>query len=888
MMETSGDEAIWTNRSNGVYLYSTDKNSRAKAHPADPAGAVWAGPQFASYRASGQEFGPGTAGRIRFGLLLLFAGSGCASLIYEIVWFQWLQLVIGSTAVSIAVLLATFMGGMCLGSLGFAKLVSARRHPLRVYGLLEIGIGLLGLGSLFVAPWAGRFYLANSGPGIWGIMVRAGVSAVCLLPPTLLMGATLPAMARWLETRSRSLSWLGLFYGANFAGAVFGCLLAGFYLLRIYDMAIATYAAVAINAAVGLIGLGLARAPCFDHAELRFPQTDPSPAGASGDSNTRALGDAARPHAGALSHSSSWAVYVAIALSGACALGAEVVWTRLLSLLLGPTVYTFSIILAVFLVGLGMGSGIGSLLARALKSPMAGFGWCQLLLAAAIAWTAGMIGNSLPYWPIDPSLSQNSWFNFQLDLVRCAWAILPATILWGASFPLALAATRREDQDSGAWVGKLYAANTCGAIAGALACSLLLIAWLGTQQTQRLLATLSAAGGLMLLGPGFFAWRKNRSWLRKLASTGLFLVLLLGAALLAWSIPSIPAGLIAYGRYLPGKNSEAKTLYAGEGMNASVAVTELSTGVRNFHVSGKVEASTEPHDMRMQRMLGHLPAMLHRDPKSVLVVGCGAGVTAGSFVVHPGIERIVICEIEPLIPKIVARYFGKQNYNVLQDPRVQVVYDDARHYILTTREKFDVITSDPIHPWVKGAATLYTQEYFELVKNHLNPGGLVTQWVPLYESNREVVQSEIATFFAAFPGGTIWSNEQDGEGYDVVLLGGMSTLKIDLDDVQQRLRGNERLSQSLEEVGIRSVFSLLGTYAGRAADLGPWLRDAMINRDSNLRLQYLAGLGLNMNQRQQIYEQMLSSRSFPEELFIGSGERKQALKRVIQTPATEK
>src|SRR5262249_36018090 len=153
------------------------------------------------------------------------------------------------------------------------------------------------------------------------------------------------------------------------------------------------------------------------------------------------------------------------------------------------------------------------------------------------------------------------------------------------------------------------------------------------------------------------------------------------------------------------------------------------------------------------RMLGHIPALVHPRPRSALIVGCGAGVTAGSFVVHPAIERIVICEIEPLIPQVVAEFFSEENYDVLNDRRLQIVYDDARHYILTTRETFDIITSDPIHPWVKGAATLYTKEYFELCKRHLNPGGVITQWVPLYESNTDVVKSEIATFFEVFPNG---------------------------------------------------------------------------------------------------------------------------------------
>jgi spermidine synthase len=218
---------------------------------------------------------------------------------------------------------------------------------------------------------------------------------------------------------------------------------------------------------------------------------------------------------------------------------------------------------------------------------------------------------------------------------------------------------------------------------------------------------------------------------------------------------------------------------------------------------------------------------------------------------------------------------------VVTNPRVKVVYDDARHYILTTQETFDIITSDPIHPWVKGAATLYTKEYFGLVRRHLNPGGLFTQWIPLYESNPDVVKSELATFFGVFPKGTIWSNDQDGEGYDIVLLGDAGGLRIDVDEVQERMRRDPRVAQSLEEVGFRTVVSLLGTYAGQGPDLAPWLDQAEINRDRNLRLQYLAGLGLNHDKAGYIFDEILNYRRFPQELFVGSDQRKKMLQLVI-------
>ena len=349
------------------------------------------------------------------------------------------------------------------------------------------------------------------------------------------------------------------------------------------------------------------------------------------------------------------------------------------------------------------------------------------------------------------------------------------------------------------------------------------------------------------------------------------------------SVHKVPDGLVGYGRYLPTYSVLPSFLYVGEGINSTVAVSELTNGDRNFHVAGKIEASTEPQDMRLQRMLGHLSALATPKPKSVLIVGFGAGVTAGSFVTYPEIERIVICELEPLIPTNVGPYFEKQNYNVAHDPRVQIVYDDARHFVLTTQEKFDVITSDPIHPWVKGAATLYTKEYFEMVKAHLKPGGVISQWVPMYESHSAAVESQIATFLDVFPNGTVWGNTQNGRGYDLVLLGTNGPTVIDIDSMNVRM-GNPahaRAIESLREVGFSSSLDLFGTFAAQGSDLKSWLKNSQINRDVDLRLQYIAGLGNNAYENGEIYDGILRARKFPETLFVAKPEWKNALASVL-------
>jgi spermidine synthase len=253
--------------------------------------------------------------------------------------------------------------------------------------------------------------------------------------------------------------------------------------------------------------------------------------------------------------------------------------------------------------------------------------------------------------------------------------------------------------------------------------------------------------------------------------------------------------------------------------------------------------------------------------------------------IEPHLDYQVIAEIEPLVPRVVSEYFSEHNFAVVQNPKVHVHIDDARHYLFTTDEKFDAITSDPLDPWVKGAAMLYTREFFELAKQHLNPGGVVTLFVQLYESNTEAVKSEIGTFFEAFPNGMIFANTYNGQGYDLVLLGQVEPTKIDIDEMEERLKKPEYapVAQSLREIGMFSAIDLFATYAGSAKDYEGWLKDAQINRDRNLRLQYLAGRGLNLYRADTIFADMLKYAKEPDDVFTGSPEKLQTLIQRIRT-----
>jgi spermidine synthase len=800
-------------------------------------------------------------------ILALLIASGCAALIYEIVWFQLLQLVIGASAVSLAVLLGAFMGGMFAGSLALPRHVSPGKHPLRVFAALEAAIGGWAVLLIVVMPLVGRLYTAGDGDGLSSLVLRAFAGLVLLLPPAVLMGATLPVISRCEDATPVGTARLGLFYGANILGAVIGCLSAGFYLLPSFDLVSVSLAAVCLNASVAGVAFFLA---------TRIPYLPNGAAGAERRSASRITESAWEPRG----------VYVAIALSGLTALGAEVVWTRLLSLLFGATTYTFSMVLAVFLTGLGAGSAIGAMLVRRTSDARALMGWAQIGVSCAVAYGAWMTARGLTYWPIDTSLAPIAALDFRTDLYRAVLVMLPGALLWGMSFPLAVAAVvgsgssepsrMRIDVDAGVIVGRVYAANTFGAIAGSVLTALIFIPLAGTHGAQRILIVVAAVSAGLALRPvlGRRTMTTTRTSGRAVAFGVVILLVfsLTGAAIAVTTVSRVPAGLVAWGRLLPWYG-EPIALYVGEGVNASIAVTEESNGWRNFHVSGKVEASTEPQDMRLQRLLGHLTALMHEQgPKSALVVGFGAGVTAGAIGIHPSVERMVICELEPLIPKVVSRYFGDVNNDVATDLKVRIVYDDARHYVLTSHETFDVITSDPIHPWVRGAATLYTKEYFEHLRSRLNPGGVVTQWVPLYESTEESVRSVIATFLQVFPDGSVWRNDDaNGQGYDAVLVGRLDDRSIDVDAWQARIDRPEyaKVRNSLAEVGFGSAVDVLAMYLGRGRDLGSWVAGAKINTDRNLRLQFLAGRAVNNNTGTEIRDSILRYRRFPDELFTG-------------------
>ena len=786
---------------------------------------------------------------------ILFVLSGCAALIYEMVWFHLVQFVVGASSISVAVLLCSFMGGMAAGS-WLLPHVAPRTHPLRVIAALEGGIALLGLLIPIALPLVQQAYLSVVGYGFNAVMLRAAVCTLVLTPPTMLMGAMLPVVARLPNAD------VGRLYTANLIGGALGTALAGFYLLRVFDVYVASGIAIAINVVIAVAAYSIAST--YPLAQAPTPKAPYAP----------------------YAPDAPYALFVpgaAAVLSGFTALAAEVVWTRQLSLLFGASVYTFSLILAIFLTGLASGGAIGSSLARRTPRPAIALGWVQLGLAIAIAAGAWFIVNVLPPWqPTKQFLALvhgSPALRIAFDALRCAVAMLPATILWGASFPLAIAVTTSlGNQPRRSAVAAINALNTGGALAGAVVATLVLIPYFGSQFTQQTLVVCAAVSGvIVLLSPSQIPRLKTKA-------IGITAAACVMTMVSVRSVPDVPGHLIAFGRSVNSWESIKRFLYLAEGATASVAVTEGVAGAKQFHIAGKVEASDMDVDMRLERMLGHVPALLHPNPKSVLIVGVGAGVTAGALSIHPEVKRIVICEIEPVVPASARAYFGAENHHVFDDPRVELIFDDARHFLQTTSEKFDIITTDPIHPWVRGAATLYSLEYLQIARDHLNPGGIVTQWVPLYETDLRSVKSEIATFAQVFPHTTLWNPDLLEEGYDLVALGRLSEQPIGEAAIDARLAAAPQVRASLDQVLLKSAGAILGTYAGRARDLAPWLAGAEINRERHLRLQYLAGLAANTDQRFMIFQSMVHYRRYPADLFEASAGTEAQMRRWYEEP----
>ncbi|MFM7232618.1 MAG: fused MFS/spermidine synthase [bacterium] len=752
---------------------------------------------------------------------LCFLLSGAAGLIHEVAWSKWIGYLLGSSLQSVATVTAAFLAGLALGARLLGPRMARRGDPALAYARLEVAIGVLGalmipLLRALDGP-VGMLYRAAGGEGALFATLRVALLLVLLVPPAALMGATLPVLVARCE-RGALGAGLATLYALNTFGAVAGALAAGFVLLPGVGVWNATLVASALNLAAAALAATQAR-------------RSPSPAVTPRDLPAPALASpAARRMLGAL--------FVA---SGFAALALQLAWFRLYSLVLGSSVHSFAAVLGVYLVGLALGSALVAPFLGRVATPL-GFALLQSSLAASVLLVQ-RADASLPGAMLELGERMGgSWSGLvvaQLGLV--VPVILVPCLLLGAIFPVA---TRLLQQGDGAEsTGRAYALNTLGTITGSLVTGFALLPMLGVHGVVALAATISAVVAVLaLVLPG--APRPGRLGFGLVAG---LTAIALGAAL---TLPRWDPMLMSLGTYRPfsamnlmtsfrasGASGDPtrevaaahRVLYHREGINASVLVSsDLDDRRRWLRVGGKIDAGTG--DMLTQVMLGMLPACVADTGARTLIVGHGSGFTAAAALAA-GVGTTDIVELEPAVIE-ASRFFHEGRPDPLDDPRVTVHLEDARTRLTHTRERYDLIVSEPTNPWISGVNALFTTDFYRLVRARLAPQGVFAQWLPVYELSPESFHSLMAAFASSFPDAQLFCM---WKASDVILVAAPPARRLSLERLASPALARMRADAGLEQPADVAAYEV-----GPLANLRPRLAGAVPNTDDRPYVEYRA------------------------------------------------
>jgi spermidine synthase len=749
--------------------------------------------------------------------------SGAAGLIYQVVWLRMLGLVFGHAVDALTAVLVAFMAGLALGSALGGRLSSRVRSPLAAYAWLEAGIAVYalclppGLPALARASLTLRNALGLSYEG-WNL-VQVALAFLVLLPPTLLMGATLPLVSQALASGGEAPGRrVGALYAVNTWGAVTGTLAAGYFLLPSLGNRATVWIAAGANLAAAALALIIARRT----PALAPPRTVLSACGEEDSSRV------------------AWLIPAAMAVAGAVAMVFEMAWTRALSLLLGSSTYAFTAMLLAVLIGLAMGSAVyawrwGNRPAgpAALGVIEGGVGLSAAVVLASFERLPDLILAALRVSTVP------SWVDLVEILVSVA-ALTMATIWMGAAFPCAIAAWAPAGARVGRAIGRLYAANTAGAIVGVLLGGLVLVPTWGIHGSLKLAiaVTLTLCGALLAAGSGSIIMRG--------VPAAAALALALSVAFLPdWDARLMSSAPAVYARsYLqagPARSlrevvGDQEVLFYRDGRSGTVAVTRQGGQVL-LRINGKIDAGSAV-DMSTQLMLAHLPLLAHPAPRTVFILGMGSGVTTGAAARHP-IERVDVLEIEPAVME-ASRFFNELHGDVLRDPRVHAVIGDGRNFLMASPGRYDVIISEPSNPWMSGLAALYSREFFLLARERLRPGGVMLQWVQSYNLAPEDLKMVVATFREAFPATSIWESRPG----DLLLLGRVDRMPLDARRLRERWQTEPRVRADLERLGMGGWAGLLGLFVLGEEDAARLAAGAGLNTDDRLPLEFRAPRGL--------------------------------------------
>ncbi len=679
---------------------------------------------------------------------LLFFLSGMCALIYEIVWTRRLTLIFGITVYSISTVLVAYMGGLACGSLWFGRLIDKRRNPIRVYGWLEIGIGL----SALILPFAlaglnpaYRFVYQKTGASVYVMsLVKFLLSVAVLLVPTTLMGATLPVLTKFIVRRGDETgAGIGSLYAINTLGAMTGCFLGGFVLLGQIGMAGSERLAASLNILVGLVALVLngfsARA---DAEQFETGETTHAPVPAETTYRRGTLR----------------VVILIFGVSGMAALAYEVLWSRILVFLLGSSIYSFSMILVVYLLGITGGSLVFSRIADGLKHPLRMFGWLEIVLGLTVI--AGLLlFRWLPFMPYSLGVEPLSYLS--RNLIGVFVVVLPPTLLMGAIFPVVVRTYARSLGTIGKQTGTLYAVNTVGAIAGSFLAGFVLIPLIGSKDSMLLLVLTSMTCGWLLMA---LSRREEGGSSREWIAAGLIVVPIAGFPLGNDLMKDLSVMLLE-------RRTEQnwEVLAFDEDATAAVAVAEDDSGTRLLVTNG-VSMTYLGLDTQL---MAHLPLALGRNPRTALVVCFGMGTTFVSAR-SAGMQT----DFVELCPYVVEAFkFYHEDASVLEEPDVGRIIADGRNHLSLSDKQYDLITIDPPPPpYSAGTVNLYTKEFYELCKKRLTADGIICQWIPMYSSTEDQYKMLLRTFTQVFPHTSVWSSANKTGTY---LIGTPDRLEID-------------------------------------------------------------------------------------------------------------
>lgn len=759
-------------------------------------------------------------------LLICFFLSGAAGLIDQVVWSKALGLVFGHTAYAVATVLAVFMGGLAAGSAWIGANCENRNNPIAIYGWIEMGVAATAAISLAGLATVRAFYVAAypyaAGNGVLLLALRFVGAALVLFLPTFLMGGTLPVLVRGLVKNSSELAArLSRLYWTNTSGAVAGTFAAGFLLLPRLGLRRTLAIAVALNLIAGALALWLSR----------VGHMPPAQASLLADAPKQML---TRPPR---------LLLICFAIVGATAMAYEVGWTRLLSTQLGSSTYAFTLMLGTFLTGIVIGSALFERWSRRHTISWNTFALTQTLTAVAALAFLIFFTHLIEVLPPILRATHESFGGLVLaQFVTSALAMLPTAVVFGFNFPVVMLLIAGPEKSSGveagagsgSAVGRGYAWNTFGAILGATAVGFWLLPRLGS---FHLIA--ATAGANLALAVVLSLTAKENA--RRLLALAANFVLLIVAGFIGFSNyfydPAVASFNTVmywnlYDRPLSLRENAhlVDVVYFKDGLNSAISVAKTDDYIA-LRTNGKVDASN--HDVVTQLLVGHLGALAHA-PRRVLLIGFGSGMTASALAGYSELERLDIVEIEPAV-LAAAPLLNQLNRNVLLDPRVHVTLDDARNFLFTSRDRYDLVISEPSNPWIAGVATLFTSEFYRAVQAHLAPGGVFVQWVQAYSLYPQDLKMLVGTFLGEFREATLWH----GDAPDLILMA-PSPPSAEILHRAEEVCDRAALREDFRQMGMEKAAGLYGFYLLDDAGLRKFSANAQINTDDLTLLEYHA------------------------------------------------